>query len=488
MRTSLTSKNRIASSWRVLLAPFTWLLTLVAVVWILDFVRIRVATDQSLAEHLAASFISLGNMLQVVFVFGGLITVVAAVTVLAGRMNAARPAPLPVLVLSLLPLLGWVGLDRWPTRSSSADGTDVYLIVVDTLRSDFVDARRTPNLWALGQDGIRFTDAVSTSSWTLPAFGSLLTGQHSAEHQLGDEDGVGSYEAALDSETPTLAEHLRAAGYQTTGLVTNSMLRADLGLSRGFDHYLNLVPLTATTLMTWRPFDPQPYARGPVQTQRGRWWLNAGADPARPLFMLLHFMDPHAPHTARGASVRAERTLDSEARAELVVTYGAEVRGVDAAVGEFLDHLRSAGRYESALIVFLSDHGEELDEARPVEAQMHRPRHGHSHYPEVARIPLVVKLPGGVGAGTESDELVSLLDVPETVIEVLGLPPLPGARGVPVVDASGRLLPPADVAYQGALLHGPERDVSRTDTSAVVWNRSASTWPGSTRIGRGAKG
>ncbi len=473
-----TAKRRIASSWRVLLAPLAWLLTLVAVVWMLDFARVCVTTDEPLAEHLAASFVSLGNMLQVTFLFGGVIAVVAAVPVVLGRMKSARPAPLPVLVMSLLPLLGWVGFDLWPTRSSSSTGTDVYLIVVDTLRSDFVDAERTPNLWALGQDGIRFTDAVSTSSWTLPAFGSLLTGLHPAEHQLGFREERGRHEAVLRSDALTLPDHLRKYGYQTTGLVTNSMLWSELGLSRGFDHYRNLLSSTATTLMTWRPFEIPPFAAAPVQTQRGRWWLNAGADPARPLFMLLHYMDPHLPHTPRAAAVRAERPLHGEDRAPFVVTYGAEVRVVDAAIGEFLEHLRSAGRYEDALIVFTADHGEELDEGRPVAAQMSRPRHEHSYFPEVARVPLVVKLPRGVGAGTVSHELVSLLDVPETVIEVLGVPSLPGAHGVPLVDASGRLLPTAGVAFQGGLHHSPWRDVSRSAGSAVAWNRSKDDWIG----------
>ena len=52
----------------------------------------------------------------------------------------------------------------------------VVLIVVDTLRADRVHPGLTPNISAIGDEGVRFTQAVSTASWTLPAHASLFTG------------------------------------------------------------------------------------------------------------------------------------------------------------------------------------------------------------------------------------------------------------------------------------------------------------------------
>jgi arylsulfatase A-like enzyme len=469
-------RERVADRWRVLVAPLAWVLCLIAIVWVTDFFRVTLTTDDPVAERLAAGFVSLGHMLQWGGLIGGLFTCLAAVPVLMGRMQNARPAPWVVLAVGLLPSLGWATLWAWPAPSTTSARPDVFLIVVDTMRSDAFDAERTPHLWALGEDGIRFDDALATSSWTLPSFGSFLTGRHPREHELGLRDGRGASTGVLRSDVKTLAEHLDEAGYQTSGLVANQMLWSELGLPRGFSHYRNLLASTTTTWMTWNLGQDSTYAVASLQLQRARWWLNAGAEPGRPQFMMLHFMDPHEPLRPRRALVRAEREVMGDGASVGAVDYGAEVRAVDVAVGRFLELLRATGRYESALIVFCSDHGEELDEARDVQPDRPRPSHGHSLLPELVRVPLAIKLPGGVGAGTVNRELVSLLDLPDTMLEILGMPPLPGSRGVPLLDATGRQLPTRGITFQGVPLFGPPLEAMRDPGHGVIWNPEDDQW------------
>ena len=64
---------------------------------------------------------------------------------------------------------------------------NVILVTIDTLRADRVSAYgiaedTTPFLDELAADGVLFTRAYSTSSWTVPSVASLLSGLHPATH------------------------------------------------------------------------------------------------------------------------------------------------------------------------------------------------------------------------------------------------------------------------------------------------------------------
>ena len=111
---------------------------------------------------------------------------------------------------------------------------------------------------------------------------------------------------------------------------------------------------------------------------------------------------------------------------EKLARYAREVAYVDRAIGQLLDELKNGGRYDDALIVFTSDHGEPLGE------------HGLYGHPESLadahiHVPLIVKLPrGDARAGelaAQSERVTPQLDLAPTLLELLDLPPLPGARG-----------------------------------------------------------
>ena len=80
-----------------------------------------------------------------------------------------------------------------------------------------------------------------------------------------------------------------------------------------------------------------------------------------------------------------------------------------------LEHL---GVYDRTLIVFTSDHGEELAEHDPRNLY---DKHGHTAYEEIIRLPLIVKLPGQQRAGTRVGALTRAVDVMPTVLDVLDL-------------------------------------------------------------------
>jgi arylsulfatase A-like enzyme len=96
--------------------------------------------------------------------------------------------------------------------------------------------------------------------------------------------------------------------------------------------------------------------------------------------------------------------------------YGGEVTLVDKWVGKLLDRLRELGLYENTLIVHVSDHGEPFGEhgiIRKAEPW---------NFEEQVRSPLVIRHPGGVGAGKRVSAFAQAVDLMPTILDFLGLP------------------------------------------------------------------
>ncbi len=96
----------------------------------------------------------------------------------------------------------------------------------------------------------------------------------------------------------------------------------------------------------------------------------------------------------------------------------------DAQVGQLFEALKRAGRYDDALILVLSDHGESFYADRP-ELAGATSVHGARLSEEENRVLLAVKLPRGVSAPARVDTLVRLVDVGPTLLELSHLPALP---------------------------------------------------------------
>jgi arylsulfatase A-like enzyme len=114
----------------------------------------------------------------------------------------------------------------------------VLLVTVDALRADAVSydaAGHTPNLARLARESVVFTRAASPSSWTLPTFGSWLTGLSPATHLI---DASGRLPAAAK----TLPDLLRRGGYTTGAVVDNPLFAPPSDLAARFDQTF---PLTA---------------------------------------------------------------------------------------------------------------------------------------------------------------------------------------------------------------------------------------------------
>lgn len=332
-------------------------------------------------------------------------------------------------------------------RPAAERPPDVIVYLVDTLRADHLGCYgyprpTSPRIDGFAAEGILFEGAVAQSAWTRPSVTSLLTGLEPHSH------GVQERLDGLPESFDTLPEILRREGYQTAAFVSSAVVTAKFGFGQGFDTFEQRVKET---------IEPERPTSAWVNEEALRWLEQR--DPERPFFLFLHTLDPHMPYQppepfrrrlAPDADPRAGlleqvvalrdglRPSTAHDREEISALYDAEIAGNDAAFGRLIEELRARGLYDSLLLVFVSDHGEELLDHGGWE-------HGATLYQELVHVPLILKLPRGTGAGRRIGETVRQIDVLPTILEVLGSgapPDLQGRSLLPLLQApSGR--PPA---------------------------------------------
>jgi arylsulfatase A-like enzyme len=261
-----------------------------------------------------------------------------------------------------------------------------------------------------------------------------MTSRWVAEHAIGTRNGI----SRLDGET-TLAALLSAAGYETAAFVSNFVIRRQTGLDAGFDLYDDELPDVEGNRPMYRE------RKAAETTERALAWL--GSRGERPVFMFVHYQDPHGPYAAPPPFderfpellVEGERPLEllpgqqgpggipvyqalpGERRPSAYRRrYAQEVAYSDAAFGRLLAALRARGR--PLVVAVTADHGESMGEAG------HWFQHGHASTPDLGRIPLLLEAPG-LAPGRRS-ELVHHVDLMPTLLELAGLPVPDDARGI----------------------------------------------------------
>ena len=127
-------------------------------------------------------------------------------------------------------------------------------------------------------------------------------------------------------------------------------------------------------------------------------------------------------------------------RAECAAHYFGLIEMVDRQVGRVLEALRRNGLDSSTVVVFTADHGEALGDHGMWGK-------GPYHFDSVIRVPLLVRLPGGAVATHAG--VVSLLDLPPTILDLAGVPIPDGA-----VDGQPAEAPQAPPAWSGRSLKG----------------------------------
>ncbi len=187
------------------------------------------------------------------------------------------------------------------------DVPNVLLIVVDTLRADYLGVYgadlHTPTVDGLAARGVRFSNARSHIPITGPSHASLFTSL------LPMETGVHNNAQHLAENLPTLAESMRMSGRRTAAVVSLGVLKRDFGFDRGFDHYGDDFP--------------RDWMKDAVEVTDEA--LAAAADRLDgPYFFWLHYSDPHEPYAPLGVDYP---TFDLRLDGESIGTMDARGRG-----------------------------------------------------------------------------------------------------------------------------------------------------------------
>jgi arylsulfatase A-like enzyme len=307
---------------------------------------------------------------------------------------------------------------------------NVLFVLVDTLRADHLSAygyerETTPVLDFLAASGVRFAHVQAQSSWTKASMASLWTGLYPRRA------GITRYPDALAPEARLPAEILREAGFRTGGLFRNGWVANNFGFAQGFDLYVQPRPSATPEKFERRTPSSHPLMGSDWDATESALEFIRSHGHER-FFLYIHYMDVHQ-YLYELESAR----FGSDIRD----VYDNAVHWTDRNVSALLGALERQDLMRKTLVVLAADHGEAFYE-HGIEG------HARNLYREVIETPLLLFLPFRLEPGVVVETPVQNVDVWPTVLDLLGLSPLPGADGrslVPLIQAAGNgSAPPAE--------------------------------------------
>ncbi len=279
----------------------------------------------------------------------------------------------------------------------AAAGQAVIVIAVDGLRADHLGCYSAAGassaaIDALAGQGTRFASAFTQATAGPAATASLLTALYPTTHGVVDPGDQ------LVEAVPTLAESFLAAGWEVGFFADGASALTTPGLTTGIV--------------------------GDVSGAAA--WLHAKAGGK--LLLVVGLSAPVS--SVAPATIRTEGGSELD-RAAAEAAYAAAVTAVDGVVGELLAAVEAGGLAPSAVVVVAGTHGLRLGEQGAEALGLAGPE---------TRVPLVIRRPGGAGAGVV-DQNVELVDVMPTVLELAGVPGPTGMQGtslLPLIEGAGQ--------------------------------------------------
>lgn len=261
---------------------------------------------------------------------------------------------------------------------------------------------RTPHLDRLAAEGARFDRAYVTQAGCSQSRSSILTGLY--PHQNG-QVALATHRFRMFAEsTPNIPSALHAAGYRT-GVIgkihvnPESAFKFDLHDGRRYNSFGSR--------------DVMKVAKEAMK------FIESSGEP---FFLMVNYSDAHLPWLPQqqGLPEKPLTSADVEPLPYVGLKSPEVLQGtadyynclsrLDTGIGALLDGLEKSGRSRNTLVIYLGDHG----------AQM--PRGKKTSYEGGVRIPLLVRWPGHIPAGSVQPQLVSTVDLFPTLLQACGLP------------------------------------------------------------------
>ena len=394
-----------------------------------------------------------------------------------------RTLLLTVLLLCAVP--GWVSAEQLKRPPN------IVFVMIDDL--GWMDLAcqgnrlvETPHIDHFAREGLRFTDAYAAAPVCSPTRAAVITGLAPARLQITnhipDRPGFTPENAVLQpaamlnwlpAEQTTIAERLKLAGY-STGFFGKWHLagRGKAGgagdpvyypENQGFD--VNIGGCTLGGPPTF--FDPYRIHNLPSRKE-GEYLPDRMADEAmkflednrdRPFLLMLWNYTVHWPMEAPQPLLEKYKSRTGPGLND--TRYGAMIEAMDRSFGRLLAKLDELKLRENTLVIFTSDNGgfSGVADNRPLRA-------GKGYlYEGGIRVPLMVRWPGVIEPGRETDEPVISMDFTPTLLEVAGVP--------------GR----QRVASDGTSLLGLFQGEDQLHRDAIYFHYPNYAWHGDNRLG-----
>jgi choline-sulfatase len=288
----------------------------------------------------------------------------------------------------------------------------VVMVLIDTLRPDrlgfFGGSASTPHLDRFAAGSLAFENAVAQAPWTVPSVLSIFTSLPPKEHGVVNKYAILTRDvrepARLPAAARTLAQVLRDSGWATAAFTGDAGIDPESGMARGFDVFWSSAPFGGFSETFPRALD---------------WLKERGGES---FFLFVHGYDVHGQHrdpagpdprqeefmALRSATIRGEKP-DASGAGLWSDRYDRRAGAADGRFGEFIAALDAVeGLKDRALVVVLSDHGDELFEHGGID-------HGTTLYDEALRMTLLLRAPG-LAPGRVKEQ-VRAIDVMPTVLD-----------------------------------------------------------------------
>jgi arylsulfatase A-like enzyme len=324
-----------------------------------------------------------------------------------------------------------VSLDGVRARSLSCCGSD-------RATSPFMDS-------LFGDGGVIFDLAVTQAVESVPAHMSLMTGLYPSVH------GVRSADLSLAVGVDTLASRLSDHGYATAAVSAGTNLAAETGFGRGFQSFRELGDVN--------PWLVEGKTSAAISASLD--WIEKHA--GEPYFLFLHLTKATPPYIPARETLELFKDSRLDAPSSLdegaLVRYEREVRYLDDAMKNFVGRLDELSPAESTLLIVTSGHGQEFLEHGVREA-------GTQLFDESIRVPLLMR-GAGLRKGQRYREIIGLIDVMPTVLEMTGVSLSPGMQGKSIAKALRSGLP-YSLPPRFVEAHAPKRLALDIETSAWI--------------------
>ncbi len=313
---------------------------------------------------------------------------------------------------------------------------------------------KTPHIDRLAAAGVRFTNCYAGSTVCAPSRCTLMTGRHTGHARIRSNSRV-----PLELEDVTVAEVLKSVGY-ATGIVGKWGLgepdTTGIPTRQGFDQWFGYLDQHHAHNYypdyLWKNEEKIALAnvvKDNVATTRVAYSADLFTREAldfldrskgEPFFLYLPFTLPHANNEAgkNGMEVPSDAPYSHEPWPQPQKNHAAMITYLDMQVGKVLAKLSELGLDEQTIVFFSSDNGPHREGgADPEFFKSSGPLRGfkRSLHDGGIRVPMIVRYPNKIAAGTLSSQVWAFWDILPTLAELAGGQVPPGLDGISMVPA-----------------------------------------------------